>query len=58
MTSGATAPTLCQPKHGDVVTVGGREATFLYARGHAAVVRFTGEAESRVVPVSKLCAQT
>ena len=54
MTSGAHAPTPDEPKPGDHVTVGGREAVFLYRRGAAAVVRFYGEDDARVVPFSKL----
>jgi hypothetical protein len=54
MTSGAHAPISNKPKPGDVVTVAGREATFLYRRDGAAVVRFAGETESRAVPYSKV----
>jgi len=54
MTSGADAPTPHEPKPGDFVTVDGREAVFLYRRDGAAVVRFYGEDDARVVPFSKL----
>ncbi len=54
MTSGANAPTPDGPKHGDTVVIDGREATFLYRRGNAAIVRFAEEEESRVVPFSKI----
>jgi len=43
-----------EPKHGDVVAIDGRRATFLYRRGLAAVVRFDETGDSRVVPFSKL----
>jgi hypothetical protein len=49
----ADAPTP-DPRHGDVVAIDGRRAVFLYRRGRAAVVRFAGGADSRVVPFSKL----
>jgi hypothetical protein len=39
---------------GDAVVVTGRPAFFLYRRGHAAVIRFRGERESRVVPLAKI----
>jgi hypothetical protein len=43
-----------EPKHGDVVTIDGRKAVFLYRRGRAAVVRFEESGDSRVVPFRKL----
>jgi hypothetical protein len=43
-----------EPKHGDVVAIGGRRAVFLYRRGLAAVVRFDETSDSRVVPFTKL----
>lgn len=43
-----------EPKHGDVVTIDGRKAVFLYRRGSAAVVRFEASGDSRVVPFGKL----
>ena len=42
------------PKPGDVVEVGGRQAVFLYRTAGAAVIRFRGEAVTRAVPPSKL----
>lgn len=38
----------------DVVSIGGRRAMFLYRRRSAAIVRFDGQAETRVVPLAKL----
>jgi len=49
----ADAPTP-EPRHGDLVAIGGRRATFLYRRGRAAVVRFDQTVDSRVVLFSKL----
>lgn len=42
------------PKPGDVVEVGGRQAVFLYRTADAAVIRFSGEAVTRAVPLSRL----
>ena len=53
MTKRVDAPSP-EPKHGDVVAIDGRRATFLYRRGLAAVVRFDETGDSRVVPFSKL----
>ncbi len=53
MRSGAHAPTP-GPKEGEIVAVNGRAATFLYRRGMAAIVRYFGEHDARVVPFSKL----
>jgi hypothetical protein len=54
MTSGASAPLYDAPKQGNVVLVNGREAVFLYRRGEAAAIRYSGEDDSRIVPYSKL----
>ena len=54
MTSGADAPTPREPKAGEIVAIDGREATFLYSRNSAAIVRFHGETDTRVVPLAKL----
>ena len=54
MTSGAHAPAPDEPKPGELVTVDRREAVFLYRRGRAAIVRFAGQDDARVVPFSKL----
>ncbi len=42
------------PKPGEVVKIGDREAIFLYRTREAAVVRFPGKKGSCVVPLSKL----
>jgi hypothetical protein len=54
MTSDAHAPTADMPRPGDVVAVSGREAVFLYRHGAAAVIRYAGEEDARVVPFAKL----
>ena len=54
MTSGARASTPDDPKHGDIVTVGGREAVFLYQRGKSATVRFKPGGRAQVVPLAKI----
>jgi hypothetical protein len=43
-------------KPGDRVSVAGRPALFVYARGKGAVVRYPGERGTRVVPIAKLFA--
>jgi hypothetical protein len=43
---------------GDPVRVGERLASFIYARGKAAVVRYPGERETRAVPLTKLASAT
>lgn len=54
MTSDAHAPSSEPPRQRDIVLVNGREAVFLYRRNAAAIVRYRGEEDSRVVPFSKL----
>ena len=54
MTSDAHAPIPDEPKPGDFVVVNGREAVFLYSRGKAAFIRYSGEDDTRVVPFAKL----
>jgi hypothetical protein len=43
-----------EPRPGEVVRVGDREAIFLYRTREAAIVRFRGKKGSCVVPLSKL----
>ncbi len=50
----AKAPRQVEPKAGDVVALGGRQAVFLYRSTDAAIVRFHGEVVTRAVPLSKL----
>lgn len=54
MTSDAHAPMPDEPRQGDFVVVNAREALFLYRRDEAAVIRYDGEHDARVVPLSKV----
>jgi hypothetical protein len=54
MESPAATTGLSQLRPGDAITVKGRAAFFLYRRGEAAIVRFAGERESRVVPLARI----
>ena len=54
MTMDAHAPISPEPQQGHIVVVDGREAVFLYRRNQAAIVRYEGEDDSRVVPFSKI----
>ena len=54
MTSDAHATIHDEPKHGHIVIVNRREAVFLYRRGAAAFIRYSGEDQTRAVPLTKL----
>jgi hypothetical protein len=55
-TTSSAAVSVVPFKPGDRVSVAGRPALFVYARGKGAVVRYPGERGTRVVPLAKVIA--